>query len=226
MLEIERRLEYGFRDPSLLEEALTHPSYGIDRGVPHYQRLEFLGDAVLQLSVTARLYALSRDLDEGRLTRARAAIVCERSLAGAAAALGLGAALRLSVGEERSGGRGKPSILADALEAVFGAIYLDGGQAEADRAIGLALADALESGAEAGGEDYKSRLQVRLQRDRDSDPTYELVGSKGPPHKPTFAVRITLGGEVLGEGEGGSKQSAGQAAARDALSKLPPDAGA
>lgn len=220
MTPLEGRLGYEFSDPSLLEEALTHPSYGVDRRVAHYQRLEFLGDAVLQMIVTARLYKDRPNADEGGLTRARAAVVCEESLAEAAGELGLGEFLRLSPGEERSGGRGKPSILSDALEAVLGAIYADGGMRRAARVAYRVLGKALEGGAGGDRADYKSRLQVLLQRGGDADPSYELVSSEGPPHMPTFTVRITRGGEAIGEGSGGSKQAAGQAAARDALERM------
>ena len=127
MRELCEKLGYAFRNPKLLETALTHPSFGGDHHVPHYQRLEFLGDAVLELAVSDYLYRELPDVDEGKLTRIRAALVREETLCSAARRIGLGRFIRLSVGEERSGGRDKPSILSDVMEAVFAAVYLDGG---------------------------------------------------------------------------------------------------
>ena len=134
-----KALDYRFRDARLLETALTHPSYGGDYHVPHYQRLEFLGDAVLELAVSRYLFSELPAVDEGKLTRIRAEIVREETLCQAARQLKLGSLIRLSVGEERSGGRDKPSILADVMEAVFAAVYLDGGIEEALRVIYRAL---------------------------------------------------------------------------------------
>jgi len=220
MYGIAEALNYTFKDESLLITALTHPSYGSDHGVEHYQRLEFLGDAVLQMAITRHLFEKHPDVGEGRLTRARASIVCETSLAKAAEAIGVGAHIRLSVGEERSGGRKKPSILADAMEAVFGAVYLDGGAAAASRVVRRALAGQLSEVSIGERADAKSHLQILLQREQRSDPIYELIATQGPPHQPVFTVRITVDGMALGEGEGHTKQSAGQAAARAALASL------
>ena len=215
-------LNYRFQDVRLLETALTHPSYGGDYHVPHYQRLEFLGDAVLELAVSRYLFYELPDVDEGKLTRIRAEIVREETLCAAARRLGLGRLIRLSVGEERSGGRDKPSILADVMESVFAAVYLDGGIDEAMRVIRDALAGVLQPDALEDRLDAKSRLQELLQRNGGM-PTYEFISEEGPPHAPVFFYRVLADGRVLGEGRGGSKQAAQQQAARCALKKLPRD---
>ena len=139
MQVLEERLGHVFQNRKLLETALTHPSFGGDHHVPHYQRLEFLGDAVLELAVSRYLYFELPEVDEGKLTRIRAALVREESLNRAARRIGLGEFIRLSVGEERSGGREKPSILSDVMEAVLAAVYLDAGFDEAVRIIGMVL---------------------------------------------------------------------------------------
>ena len=215
-----KKLNYTFRDIRLLEPALTHPSYGGDHHVPHYQRLEFLGDAVLELAVSRYLYFEFPEIDEGKLTRIRAGLVREETLCRAARRLELGRYIRLSVGEDRSGGRNKPSILCDVMEAVLAAVYLDGGFDEAVRVIRLALADDLRPRMLEDHLDAKSRLQEIMQRTGDM-PTYEFVSMEGPPHAPQFRYNVVLGtGRVLGTGQGTSKQHAQQDAARDALRKL------
>ena len=203
----------------LLETALTHPSFGGDHHVPHYQRLEFLGDAVLELAISKYLYFEFPEIDEGKLTRIRAGLVREETLCRAAQRLELGKYLRLSVGEDRSGGRTKPSILCDVMEAVLAAVYLDGGFDAATEVIRLALAEDLHPQMLEDHLDAKSRLQEILQRTGDM-PRYEFVSMEGPPHAPQFRYRAITDDRVLGEGTGTSKQHAQQAAARDALRKL------
>ena len=214
-----RKLGYEFKDINLLETALTHPSYGGDHHVPHYQRLEFLGDAVLELAISRYLFFEFPEIDEGKLTRIRAGLVREETLCRAAQRLQLGRYIRLSVGEDRSGGREKPSILCDVMEAVLAAVYLDGGFDEAVRVIRLALAEDLHPTMLEDHLDAKSRLQEILQRTGDM-PKYDFISMEGPPHAPQFRYSVTLNGEVLGEGSGTSKQNAQQAAARCALKKL------
>lgn len=214
-----KKLGYQFRDMSLLETALTHPSFGGDHHVPHYQRLEFLGDAVLELAISRYLYFEFPEIDEGKLTRIRAGLVREETLCRAAQRLELGKYLRLSVGEDRSGGRTKPSILCDVMEAVLAAVYLDGGFDAATEVIRLALAEDLHPQMLEDHLDAKSRLQEILQRTGDM-PRYEFVSMEGPPHAPQFRYRAVTDDRVLGEGAGTSKQHAQQAAARDALKKL------
>ena len=222
MSKLEEFLEalgYRFRDAELIQTALTHPSYGGDYHVPHYQRLEFLGDAVLELAVSRYLFSELPNVDEGKLTRIRAEIVREETLCKAARRLNLGGLIRLSVGEERSGGRDKPSILADVMEAVFAAVYLDGGVEEAMRVIYTALSGFLRPEALEDHIDAKSRLQELLQR-RGEMPQYEFLSEEGPPHAPVFYYRVLLDQAPIGEGKGRSKQAAQQSAARDALERL------
>lgn len=217
--EIEAKLGYHFENPKLLETALTHPSFGGDHHVPHYQRLEFLGDAVLELAISRYLFFELPEVDEGKLTRIRAYIVREETLCRAAQRLGLDEQIRLSVGEERSGGRKKPSILCDVLESMLAAVYLDGGFDEAVRIIALALKEELRPEVLKDHLDAKSRLQELLQRDGRM-PKYEFVAMEGPPHAPTFSYRVMEGERELGAGQGTSKQNAQQAAARDALKRM------
>ena len=217
--ELEARLGHRFKNPRLLETALTHPSFGGDHHVPHYQRLEFLGDAVLELAVSRYLFFELPEVDEGKLTRIRAALVREESLSRAARRIGLGDYIRLSVGEERSGGRNKPSILADVVEAVLAAVYLDGGFDEAVRIVSRILKEELKPEVLKDHLDAKSRLQELMQRDG-LMPVYEFVTMEGPPHAPMFTYRVCDGEEELGFGKGTSKQHAQQAAARDALKKI------
>ena len=213
------KLGYTFKNIKLLETALTHPSFGGDHHVPHYQRLEFLGDAVLELAVSRYLFFELPEIDEGKLTRIRAGIVREETLSKAAKRLDLGKYVRLSVGEQRSGGRNKPSILCDVMEAVLAAVYLDGGFDCAVQVIERALGDDLSSGALEDHLDAKSRLQEILQRNGEM-PKYEFVSMEGPPHAPEFCYRVVCGDRVLAEGRGTSKQNAQQAAARDALKRM------
>ncbi|OPZ68170.1 MAG: Ribonuclease 3 [Firmicutes bacterium ADurb.Bin467] len=219
MDRFQEKLGYRFRDQALLKTALTHPSFGSDHGVPHYQRLEFLGDAVLELAVSEHLFHALPAVPEGTLTRMRAHIVREEALSEAARRLEIGRLVRLSVGEERSGGRDKPSILSDVLEAVFAAVYLDGGQEEARRTVLQALNGFLNPVALTDCLDEKSRLQEAMQK-RGSMPCYVFVSSEGPAHAPTFRYQVFEGDALLGEGEGFSKQLAQQAAAKNALRKL------
>ena len=219
MQVLEERLGHVFQNRKLLETALTHPSFGGDHHVPHYQRLEFLGDAVLELAVSRYLYFELPEVDEGKLTRIRAALVREESLNRAAHRIGLGAFIRLSVGEERSGGREKPSILSDVMEAVLAAVYLDAGFDEAVRIIGMVLGEELRPEVLKDHLDAKSRLQELMQRDGRM-PSYDYLSMEGPPHAPVFAYRVMDGDQELGRGSGTSKQNAQQAAARDALKRM------
>lgn len=216
MEEIEATLGYRFRDARLLETALTHPSFGSDHRVPHYQRLEFLGDAVLELAISRYLYFELPDVNEGRLTRLRAELVREESLHKIAENLRLGAKIRLSVGEEKSGGREKPSILSDVAEAVIGAVYLDGGTEAAHAVVMRMFAGMLDPSALKETLDAKTRLQERLQSEGKM-PVYEILSAEGPPHDPVFTYAVRADGRTLGEGAGRSKQAAQQAAARAAL---------
>ncbi len=216
---LQRALGYAFHDNGLMTTALTHPSYGSDHHAPHYQRLEFLGDAVLELSISRILYFELPGVDEGRLTRLRAELVREETLYRIAQNLNLGRYIRLSVGEERSGGRDKPSILSDVTEALIAAVYLDGGFDAAFGLVsrlyeGMITPDALRDTLDA-----KTRLQEITQK-AGLMPAYEQVSMDGPPHAPVFTYQVLAGGEILGQGAGRSKQAAQQEAARAALKKI------
>ncbi len=216
MEELEALLGYHFRDRHLVETALTHPSYGSDHRVPHYQRLEFLGDAVLELAISRYLYFELPGVNEGRLTRLRAELVREESLYKIAEKLHLGSQIRLSVGEEKSGGREKPSILSDVTEAIIGAVYLDGGTDMAYEVVMRMFDGMLDPSMRRETLDAKTRLQEMLQSEGKM-PVYEMIASDGPPHEPIFTYAVAAAGKRLGEGAGRSKQAAQQAAARAAL---------
>ncbi|MHB8465698.1 MAG: ribonuclease III [Acidimicrobiales bacterium] len=204
-----------------LAQAMAHRSWCAEtEGVPSNERLEFLGDAVLGLVVTDHLFRTYPDLPEGELAKVRASVVNSEALAEVAAGLALGDALLLGKGEDSSGGREKPSILADAMEAVIGAVYLDAGwQASADLVMGL-LGDRIEEAAAGpGGQDHKTRLQELSARQFDQLPRYE-VRDEGPDHAKRFYARVLVGGVARGHGEGRSKKQAEQAAAREAWEEL------
>lgn len=205
----------------LLDLAMTHRSYAYEQGgLPDNERLEFLGDAVLGIVVTDALYRRYPELPEGQLAKLRAAVVNARALAEVARTLGLGATLRLGKGEESTGGRAKPSILADAMEAVIGAVYLTGGH-EASAALIHRLFDPLiAASAELGaGLDWKTSLQEAAAGAGLGLPEY-LVEDSGPDHEKEFRARVRLGDAVLGEGQGRSKKVAEQMAAEAAYRAL------
>ena len=215
---VGRALGHVFANPALLEEALTHRSFVHEHaaGARDNERLEFVGDAVVGLVVATLLHDHFPDAREGELTQRRAALVSGPALARLAAELGIGAALRLGRGEERSGGREKPRLLAGALEACFAAVYLDGGAAAA-MAIGVPLFAPLLDAQSPGALDFKTRLQERLQSAGRGAPRYEIVSAEGPEHERAFRVALRIDGELAGEGSGRSKSEAEQQAARVAL---------
>ncbi len=217
--EFETRIGHRFGDPLLLLQALTHRSYSqeTDSPAPDNQRLEFLGDAVLQLVVTERLWSELGEADEGELTRRRSERVSGRTLAKVARRLGLPEFLRLGRGEEKTGGREKDSILADAFEALVGAVFLDAGYAGCAGRVASWLWD--ESAVPVSA-DYKSRLQEAIQRRGIHLPDYRLVRERGPEHEKTFEVEVRYDGRILGQGSGTSKKAAEQAAARESLAAL------
>ena len=224
MEELEKKLNYAFRNHALLEEALCHSSYANEHRTERLssnERLEFLGDSVLGFVTAEFLFAQHPDLPEGDLTRIRAALVCEQSLYEVAGKLNLGAYLKLGRGEESGGGRTRTSILADATEAVFAAVYLDGGIAAASALIHRCLLEAeREEAVEERRRDYKTALQELVQRQADQVLTYRMVGERGPDHDKTFAAEVLLNGASIGSGSGHSKKEAEQAAARSALKNL------
>ena len=218
-------LRHNFNRPDLLTAALTHRSAAVPPGASgeaDNQRLEFLGDAVLDLIVSDFLFRHEPRLNEGEMSRIRAGLVCEVRLAEVARRLELGRSLILGPGEDQSGGRDKASVLADAMEAILGAVYLDGGLAQAMLEARELWRPYLEQ-PETWGDilpDYKTRLQEEAQRRALGPPGYELVESLGPPHARRFLMAINLQGERLAEAEAGTKKEAEQAAARAALARL------
>ena len=223
MMELEKKLGYTFRNPALLSEALNHSSYANEhraQGENSNERLEFLGDSVLGFVTAEFLFELHQDLPEGDLTRQRAALVCEQSLHEVAKMLELGKYLKLGKGEEAGGGRHRASILADATEAVFAAVYLDGGIQAASDLIHRVLLDKEGKHAESLVQDYKTALQELVQRKSGQQLSYRMVGESGPDHNKTFTAEVLLNGEGVGTGSGHSKKEAEQAAARAAIRKL------
>jgi ribonuclease III len=215
--ELERRLGYSFARPELLATALTHPSAAVGSDV-HYERLEFLGDAVLDLAIADMLMRRFPEAKEGPLSKQRASIVNGRTLALKAQSIELGERLRLGKGEEKSGGRDKISILAAAFEAVVGAIYTDGGLVPAQRVVESLFVD--DIGGPTAERDYKTELQEVAYRRYRAQPVYELVAASGPDHAKRFTTRIRIAGKELGTGEGGSKKQSEQAAARTAMTQI------
>ena len=216
---LEQTIGHAFANADLLDLAMTHPSYALQHKCQDNQRLEFLGDAVLEICVSRVLYHKYPKLREGQLTRKRAALVCEANLARAAREMNLGSFLKLDRGEEIVGGRENPSILADTLEAVIAAVYLDAGMEEAAKLVDLAMAG-YETGVK-GDRDAKSALQEYLQALGEETPAYEIIGQDGPPHARVFTARVLRAdGTELGTGKGARKQRAEEAAAQMAMQML------
>lgn len=222
-MTLEQQLGYTFQSPGLLALALTHRSVSSeDPSRANNERLEFLGDAVLQLVVTDYLYASLPNLAEGKLAKVRAAVVSRPALADVARGMGLGQHIELTPSEGRTGGREKDSIIADAMEAVIGAIYLDGGLEAASRVVLSLWGDRVDERAKRPGlRDYKTRLQEVLARDGRL-PFYLTEGS-GPDHERVFIATVSVDGTQLGEGSGRSKKEAEQGAAQQAIDRLSSD---
>jgi ribonuclease-3 len=227
---LETVLGLKFRDPGLLEQALVHRSFANEKGWPSsasYERMEYLGDAVLELVISGELYRRCPDLTEGELTKGRSTLVCRESLAGVARSLTLGDCVRLGKGEEASGGRLRESIQAATFEAVVAAVYLDRDHAEARRFILNVMGNELERFYCEGilQENPKSSLQEYIQRRGNSPPQYHLVSSEGPDHGPVFTIEVLVDGEVMGVGHGGNKAGAERAAAQAALLRVASQSG-
>ena len=224
--DLEQAIGYRFKNIMLLQNALAHSSYANERwhdSLKSNERLEFLGDSILGMVVADHLYKTFPDRPEGELTRMRADMVCEQSLARIADRIGLGKHLLLGHGEEQGGGRGRASILADAVESVIAATYLDGGMAAAQRFIEtFVLCNVPVSRLQ--NVDYKTRLQELVQQKKNRIISYRLTGESGPDHDKHFDVEVAINGEVVGQGTGTSKKRAEQDAARKALEKLFPEA--
>lgn len=222
LARLQEGIGYSFEDVALLHDALTHRSFVNERpdlARCDNERMEFLGDAILGVAASALLWRQYPGAREGELTRRRADLVCEGSLAAIARALALGEVLRLGKGEEKSGGREKPRLLASALEALIAAVYLDAGEQEAISVARALLAPYVDS-IQPGESDYKSRLQELLQARAKSPPIYALLGTEGPDHDRVFHVEVRLGERRLGRGSGRSKLGAEQLAAKHALSDI------
>ena len=218
MSDLEKALGYTFRDKALLRRALTHPSVGREDN----QRLEFLGDAVLQYLMSDKLYREHPEDREGGLTHLRALLVCEAALSQVARELGVGEALIMDRGEELTGGREKPSVLCDAMEAVLAAVYLDGGM-EAARDVMERCWPSPED-VQRPAQDSKGALQELLQRGGGTPPEYRITDQRGPAHDPVFEATVYRDGVPLASGEGNTKKRAEQEAALNALRLLSPQA--
>ena len=222
--QLETIIGYTFKNPSLLETALTHTSYANESRVPvhHNERLEFLGDSVLSIVVADYLFHAWKDRPEGELTRARASLVCEEALFQFAKEIDLGSYLRLGKGEERGGGRNRPSVVSDAFEALIAGIYLDGGL-EAARRFVLPFVEEDLAHEAAPFVDYKTRLQEIIQKNPEERVEYVLVSAEGPDHDKKFVVEVHLNSNVIGRGVSRSKKGAEQAAAHEALTLMGED---
>lgn len=216
--QLQETIHYQFRNPVFLEVALTHSSYAneVKHQIKYNERQEFLGDAVLSIIVSDYLFN-NYTVPEGELTKLRAAIVCEKSLDVMANKIGLGQYLRLGHGEELTGGRTRPSIIADAFEALIAAIYLDSGIESARKFVLPFVTEMLEHEDSLSFKDYKTILQEIIQQNPEEKLLYKLVGEKGPDHDKRFLVDVMLNSNVIGRGEGRSKKNAEQMAAKEAL---------
>ena len=220
--DLEAAIGYTFKNITLVQNALAHSSYANERwhdSLKSNERLEFLGDSVLGMVVAEHLYRNFPDRPEGELTRMHADMVCETSLAAIAEQIGLGQHLLLGHGEETGGGRNRASILADAVESVIAASFLDGGMAAARSFIERFVLNRVPV-RQLTNKDYKTALQELVQQKKNQTITYRLVGESGPDHDKTFLVEVSLNGTVIGEGTGTSKKRAEQDAARAALEQL------
>jgi len=218
MQRLEEKLGYHFKDRELLKTALTHSSYANERGnCSHYERLEFLGDSILGFTTARFLFSQQPQLPEGRMTKLRAELVCEKNLNEVAVRLDIGRFMRLGKGQERTGGRKTASILADMVEAIIAAIYLDSDQEHAERFIMEHILNDVELAVAERSHDYKTELQEIIQRVAGNQLEYRQVEEFGPDHEKTFVFQVLLNGAELGVGSGRSKKAAEQAAAKIAL---------
>jgi ribonuclease-3 len=218
---LQAALGYTFNDINLLKKALTHSSYAYEHSLGSNacnERLEFLGDAVLELCISEWLYNRHSTMSEGQLTKRRASLVCEPSLAAIARGLYLGDYMQMGHGEDQSGGRDKSSLLSDVLEASLGAVFLDGGLDAAQNVVSHLFESS--SGISASLQDNKTTLQEILQKNSRETAVYTIVNESGPPHKRVFVAQVMHRGKILGEGQGGSKKEAEQIAAGKALERI------
>ena len=220
MTDLQNKIGYQFKNPALLNEALTHSSYANEHKSQHIkynERLEFLGDSVLSIVVSDYIYKNCPELPEGELTKLRASLVCEKSLYQFAKKIDLGKYLVLSKGERHHGGADRPSILSDAFEALIAAIYIDGGIEPASKHILNFVIPAIKNSKKKKINDYKTTLQEIIQKNPGEKLEYVLVKESGPDHNKHFVVEVHLNSNVIGKGGGRSKKEAEQQAAREAL---------
>ncbi|NLY44241.1 MAG: ribonuclease III [Clostridiaceae bacterium] len=224
LMQFQKEIGYEFNDISILAASVIHSSYANEnrhKNISSNERLEFLGDAVLNISVSDYIFRNYKELSEGELTKVRACVVCEPSLAKCAKKLGIGKYLLLGKGEDMTGGRNRVSILSDAFEAVIAAIYLDGGLDVAKEWVIGQLADTIEEAVHGTAfQDYKTILQEYVQKNGEEKILYEIIKERGPDHDKEFYVDVKLSNRVIGYGSGKSKKEAEQNAAKDALDKL------
>ena len=219
--ELEKRIGYVFKDKSLINEALTHSSYANEKKINKKacnERLEFLGDAVLELISSEYIFTNYPDMSEGRMSTLRASLVCEEALSISASRIGLGELIFLGKGEEQGGGRKKPSITSDAMEALIGAIYLDGGKDEAARLINSIVLD--DVAGHLAMHDPKTALQEKVQAKGSNDIVYKLINESGPEHEKTFTVSLFIDGKAVSEGTGSNRKNAEKDVARAALRSM------
>lgn len=220
MTDLQNKIGYQFKNPALLNEALTHSSYANEHKSQHIkynERLEFLGDSVLSIVVSDYIYKNCPELPEGELTKLRASLVCEKSLYEFAKKIDLGKYLVLSKGERNNGGADRPSILSDAFEALIAAIYIDGGLVPVSKHILNFVVPAIKNSKKKKINDYKTTLQEIIQKNPGEKLEYVLVKESGPDHNKHFVVEVHLNSNVIGKGGGRSKKEAEQQAAREAL---------
>lgn len=219
--KIERNIGYRFENKELLKNALTHTSYAYENKVESNEKLEFLGDSILEFISSKYIFANYPKLKEGEMTKVRATVVCEESLYKIAKMHGFSDFLYLGKSEQLSGGKNRPAILADSVEAVIAAIYLDGGIEPADKFIIENLEKEIEIATKnVGVKDYKTVLQEKLQEHGEVKIEYQIINEKGPDHDKSFEAQVSCNGKVLAKGEGKSKKEAQMNAAKGALEKI------
>ena len=221
MQEIEKSIQYCFQDKNLLKKALTHTSYAYENKLESNEKLEFLGDSILEFISSKYLYENYPNLKEGEMTKVRATVVCEKSLYEIAKLHNFSDFLYLGKSEKKTGGQNRPAILADSVEAVIAAIYLDGGIHKAEEFIIQNLKEAIEIATKhVGDKDYKTVLQEKLQENGDVKIEYEITKEEGPDHNKRFEAQVSCNGKILASGKGKSKKEAHMEAAKKALEKL------
>ncbi len=221
--ELEKLIDYNFKDTDILNTALTHSSFANEKGLNciHNERLEFLGDSILSMIISLYLFRHNKNMPEGQLTRTRANIVCEQSLYNVAREMNLGKYIHMSKGEESTGGRKRPSILADTLEALIAAIYLDSGFNKAELFVLSIMGDIIKSSIDNKiFNDYKSFFQEYVQKNNLGLIEYKMLSEKGPDHLKIFSMALLLDNKTVGIGKGNSKKDAQQSAARNAMETM------